>query len=163
MLAMARRTTMRAAAHLRGLALPLVVATAYRRSFGTGAAGDVPFDDGRAHKDAGTLPLALVGELTYLPDSAKLQRGSQGEDAYMVSRYAVGVAGASRGFSGRGCTFAVRARVEQQAHAALSTRSQTLPDTHHHRASSSPPRLLLPRYRRRRWRMDRRRRRRGQV
>lgn len=87
---------MRAAAHLRGLALPLVVATAYRRSLGTGAAGDAPFDDGRGHKDAGALPLALIGELTYLPDSAKLQRGSQGEDAYFVSTYAVGVAGGCR-------------------------------------------------------------------
>lgn len=97
MLAMARGAALRSAA--RHLRLALIVTThlggtvAYR-SMGTGSVGTLDADEGRGHKDAGALPLELMAEVTYLPDSAKVARGSQGEDAYMISKYGVAVAGA---------------------------------------------------------------------
>ena len=42
--------------------------------------------------DAAGVPLHFAAELTYLPSPDKVVKGSPGEDAYFVSRYAVGVA-----------------------------------------------------------------------
>ena len=45
------------------------------------------------------VPLHFVSELTYLPSPEKITRGSKGEDAYFVSRHAVGVADGVGGWS----------------------------------------------------------------
>lgn len=89
---MARGAAFRSVARLR-MALLVTTTQLSRATMGTGSVGATDVDEGRGHKDAGTLPLELLAEVTYLPDSAKLARGSQGEDAYMISKYGVGVAG----------------------------------------------------------------------
>ena len=90
-LAMARTGSARL--RLRLAAVPLTIVSSYR-ALGTGHSGSFSgADDGRSHKGAGALPLHFVAEATYLPELEKLARGSAGEDAYFVSRYACGVAG----------------------------------------------------------------------